>query len=99
MRKGKIPKSVINYLKMETILTIEREGKFKPFAIEINKDIEELKKYFTPGTRNFILYDKENILLEEKICELGKLLEEREFSYNYRIKFNSIKDKEIKKSY
>lgn len=96
MRKGKIPKKIINYLKMETMLTIEREGKFKPFVLELNKNIEELKKYFTPGTRNFVLYDKENILLEEKILELGKLLEERELSYSSRTKFNSIKDEEIK---
>ena len=96
MRKGKIPKKVINYLKMETMLTIEREGRFKPFVLQLNKDIEELKKYFTVGTKNFVLYDKENILLEEKILKLGKLLEERNFSYNRKIKFNSIEDKKIK---
>lgn len=95
-RKGKIPRKVINYIKNETVLTIQRESKFKPLSIDINMDIEELKKYFNPKTRNFVLYDKENILLEEKILQLGKLLDERDISYNSRIKFNSIKDIEIK---
>ena len=47
-------------------------------------------------TRNFVLYDKENVILEDKILRLGKLLDERDISYNSRIKFNSIKDDEIK---
>ena len=95
-RKGKIPREVINYIKNETMLTIERESKFKPMSMDINKDIEEFKKYFNPKTRNFVLYDKENILLEDKILRLGKLLDERDISFNSRIKFNSIKDEEIK---
>lgn len=95
-RKGKIPREIINYLKNETMLTIERESKFKPMAIDINKDIEEFKKYFNPSTKNYVLYDKENIVLEDKILRLGRLLDERDISYNSRIKFNSIKDEEIK---
>ncbi len=96
-RKGKIPNDVIKYLKNETILTIEREKEFRPLVIELNKDIDELKQYFNPKDKNYILYDKKNILLEEKILILGKLLEEKEISYNNRIKFNSIKDIEIKR--
>lgn len=95
-RNGKIPQSAIRFLKSETTIAIERNGRFKPMAIEINKDIEEFKKYFSPNSRNFVLYDKENILIEEKILNLGKLLNEREISYNNRIKFNSIKDQKIK---
>lgn len=94
-RKGAIPKNVINYLKNETILTIERDFKFKPLSVEIDNEIEEFKQYFKPATKNFILYDKENILLEDKILKLGKLLDERDISYNVKIKFNSIKDEEI----
>ena len=95
-RYGKIPNEAISFLKAETVLTIERNGKFKPMATEINKDIEDMKKYFDPSTRNFILYDKSNILLEDKIYNLGKLIDERNESYNKKIKFNSIKDEEIK---
>lgn len=95
-RKGKIPRGVINYLKNETMLTIERESKFKPMSIDINKDIEEFKKYFNPKTKNYVLYNKDNIILEDKILRLGKLLDERDISYNSKIKFNSIKDDEIK---
>jgi hypothetical protein len=94
-RSGKIPQDVIKYLKNETVLAIEREGKFRPMSVEVNKDIDELKKYFNPKEKNFVLYDKEDILLEEKILNLGKLLNERDISYNSKIKFNSIKDKEI----
>lgn len=96
-RKGKIPQDVIKFLKQETVLAIERENKFRPMSVEINKDIDDLKKYFNPKERNFVLYDKQNILLEEKILNLGKLLNEKEISYNSKIKFNSIKDEEIKK--
>lgn len=95
-RKGKIPRKVINYIKNETVLTIQRQSKFKPMSMDINKDIDEFKKYFDPKTRNFVLYDKENVILEDKILRLGKLLDERDISYNSRIKFNSIKDDEIK---
>ena len=95
-RLGKIPKKSINVLKREVIKTLERESKFKPLAIEINKDIDEIKKYFNPKTKNFIMYDRDNILLEEKILYLGKLLNERNTSYNNKIKYNSIKDEEIK---
>ena len=96
-RKGKIPQDVIKFLKQETVLAIERESKFRPMSVEINKDIDDLKKYFNPKERNFVLYDKQNILLEEKISNLGKLLNEKEISYNSKIKFNSIKDEKIKK--
>lgn len=95
-RIGKIPKKSINILKRETIKVLEREGKFRPLAIQINKDIEDLKKYFDPNTKNFILYDRDNIFLEEKILRLGMLLNDRNISHNNKIKFNSIKDKEIK---
>ena len=95
-RKGKIPQSVIKFLKQETCLSIERNSKFKPMATNINKDIEEFKKYFSPNSYNFVLKDKSNILLEEKILTLGKMLYDREISNNTKIKFNSIKDNEIK---
>lgn len=94
-RKGKIPQDVVKFLKNETVLAIERESKFKPMSYSINQDLDELKKYFDPKDKNFVLYDKQDILLEEKILNLGKLLNERDISYNSKIKFNSIKDKEI----
>ena len=96
MRKGKIPQECINYLKNEVVLSIERNKNFTPLSKNINNEIEDMKKYFDPKTKNFILYDKSNILLEEKIYNLGKLICERNNSINNRIKFNSIKDEEIK---
>lgn len=97
MRTGKISNEFLNYLKRETILTIERNKMFNPLSTNINKDIEELKKIFDPTNRNFVLYNKSNILLEEKILTLGKLINERVNSENQKIKYNSIKDDEIKK--
>jgi len=95
-RKGKISQNVIKFLKQETCLSIERNSKFKPMAININKDIDEFKKYFTPNSHNFVLKDKSNILLEEKILTLGKLLYDKEIGLKGKIKFNSIKDEVIK---
>lgn len=94
-KQGKIPNEIINYLKRETELCIERDKRFNPLATNINKDIEEFKKYFD-NTKNYVLYDKNNILLEDKILRLGELLYSRVESTNNRIKYNSINDKEIK---
>lgn len=96
-RYGKIERSDINWLKNEVVLSIEREKQFNPKAILINQDIDNIKKQFDYKNSNFILYDKKNILLEDKILELGKLLEEKHISENKKIKFNSIKSDEIKR--
>ena len=46
-----------------------------------NKEIDNLKKYFNPKDKNFILYDKKDLLMEEKILRLGKLLyEDRKYN-------------------
>ena len=94
-RKGEIPVNAIKFLMNEVVLTIERNNKFNPLATSINNEIDDLKKYFSPNTKNYVLYDKKNILLEEKILYLGKMLSESKFC-DKRIKFNSIKDNEIK---
>lgn len=96
-RKGKVDKSIVKFIKQEVNIAIEREKKFKPYSIEINKEIEEFKKYFSPDTKNFFIYNNKNIILEEKILNLGRLLNEKEISHNNKIKFASIKDEEIKK--
>ena len=95
MRTGKISMEAINYLKSEVLLTIEREKYFTPLSTNINKDIEEIKKYFKAGTKNYILYNKDNIFIEDKILSLGKMLEEKNKYTQNKIKFNSIKEKEI----
>ena len=94
-KRGKIPIEAIEYLENEVTLTIERNSKFNPLSTSINNEIEDLKQYFAPNSRNFVLYDKNNILLEEKILTLGKLISKKRDS-DSRIKYNSIKDKEIK---
>lgn len=96
-RNGKIPNNCIKYLMNETILCIEREKKFRPLSVNLSKELEELKQYFNPNDKNFILYDKNNILLEEKILTLGKQLEEINKNQNNKLKYNSINDEQISK--
>jgi hypothetical protein len=96
-RKGEIPIDAIKYLMNEMIITIERNSKFTPKSIDINNDIAELKRYFNPQDKNFVLYDKKNILLEEKILLLGNKLNEIQREKGRLIKYNSINDKDIKR--
>lgn len=93
-KKGKLTKEELRYFKDLIIHSINREKVYTPLLKETNKNIEELKKYFSPKDKNFLLNNKEDILLEEKVLKLGKLLNQSRNS-DRRIKFNSIKDKEI----
>lgn len=95
-RKGLISNLEKNYLKNEVLHAIDRHKEFTPLVIKSNKEIDELKKYFNPKDRNFILRDKNDLILEENILKLGKLLDEKRNGKKGRIKYNSIYDKEIK---
>ena len=94
-RSGKLKQSEIDFLKAQVVHAIEKENIYTPLLKETNKEIEKLKKYFNPKEKNFLLYDKKDLLLEEKILTLGqKLYFYREGSLG-KIKYGSIKDKEI----
>ena len=93
-KKGKLTKEELRYFKDLIIHSINREKVYTPLLKETNKNIEELKKYFNPKDKNFLLNNKNDILLEEKILRLGELLNRYRDS-NQKIKFNSIKDKEV----
>ena len=92
--KGKLTQEELRYFKNLVLHHIHREKILTPLIKEANEEIENLKKYFNPEERNFILKDKDNILLEEKIYKLGCLLEKKHNS-GKKIKYNSIKDIEI----
>ena len=94
---GLLSQKELAFLKNEVEHYIEKEKVFTPLLTEANKEIEELKKYFNPKDRNFLLKDKEDIVLEEKIVKLGEMISEKRVYQNQRIKYNSIKDKEIKR--
>jgi len=94
-RIGKLSSSEINFMKNEIIHTIERHREFTPLVISANKELEELKKFFKPSEKNFILKNTEDLILENNILELGKLLYEQRLNKNQKIKFNSLKNKEI----
>ena len=93
-KKGKLSQEELAYFKNCILHAINREKILTPLIKETNKDIEELKSYFNPKDKNYLLSNKDDFILEEKIIKLGELLDESRDS-NQRIKFNSIKDKEI----
>lgn len=95
-RKGLMSKEEKDYLKRELGHAIDRYRVFTPLVIKSNEQIDDLKKYFRPGERNFILKDYEDLVLEENLLKLGKMLNDKRKGKSGRIKFNSINDQEIK---
>jgi hypothetical protein len=95
-RKGIITEEEINFLKNEVEHVIEKEKIYTPLLKETNKEIEELKSYFNPKEKNFLLKDKKDLILEENILRLGQLLYEKRGEDSKKIKYNSIRDNEIK---
>jgi len=96
-RKGELTQDEIDFMKNEVVLAVERKNYLSPMITITNKEIDNLKKYFNPKEKNFILYDKKDLLMEEKILKLGKLLYQTREYNSKRIKYNSLKNKEIKK--
>lgn len=93
---GKLTERELSFLKNEIEHYIEKEKVFTPLLKKTNEEIEVLKKYFNPKDKNFILDDKDDLVLEDKIIKLGELLNEKRDKKSQRVKFNSIKNKEIK---
>ena len=94
-RTGELSQSEIDFLKAQVIHTIEKEKIYTPLLKETNKDIEELKKYFSPKEKNYLLKNKKDLILEEKILRLGQLLYNDRLDKDTKIKYGSIKNKEI----
>ena len=92
--KGELSQEELNFFKNEVLHYIHKEKYFTPLLKETNQEIDILKSYFNPKEKNFILNNKENILLEDKIMRLGEKISNTRDS-SKRVKFNSIKDKEI----
>ncbi len=97
-RLGMITEEEKNFFKNELLIAIERKSIMKPMLTEVNKDIDELKKYFNPNDKNFILKDINNIRMEEKIIKLGYLVEQyRNDKSCKKVKYGSIKNNELGK--
>ena len=94
-RSGELSQNEINFLKSQVVHTIEKEKIYTPLLKETNKEIEELKKYFSPKEKNYLLRDKKDLILEEKILRLGQLLYKERYDNDSKIKYGSIKNKEI----
>ena len=94
-RSGELSQNEIDFLKSQVVHTIEKEKIYTPWLKETNKEIEELKKYFSPKEKNYLLRDKKDLILEEKILRLGQLLYKERYDNDSKIKYGSIKDKEI----
>ena len=96
-RKGKLTLEEIEFLKTEVALTIERKKYLNPMIKETNFEIEKLKKYFKQDEKNFILYDKKDLILEDMILRLGEKLYKNNYrDINTKIKYKSIDNEEIK---
>lgn len=95
-RIGIINEEEKKFMKNEILMSVERQSIYKPMIIDLNKSIDELKMYFNPKDRNFILKDINEIKLEEKIIKLGFLLDRyRNDKTSKKIKYGSIKDNEL----
>lgn len=94
-RSGELSQNEIDFLKSQVVHTIEKEKIYTPLLKETNKEIEELKKYFSPKEKNYLLRDKKDLFLEEKILRLGQLLYKERYDNDSKIKYGSIKSKEI----
>ena len=94
-RSGELSQNEIDFLKSQVVHTIEKEKIYTPLLKETHKEIEELKKYFSPKEKNYLLRDKKDLILEEKILKLGQLLYKERYDNDSKIKYGSIKDKEI----
>lgn len=94
-RRGKFGERNIDFLKAQVVHTIEKEKIYTPLLIKTNSEIEDLKKYFSPKEKNYLLYDKKDLYMEEKILRLGKLLFDERLGKDAKIKYSSITNKEI----
>ena len=94
-RIGELSQIEIDFLKNQVIHTIEKEKIYTPLLKETNKDIEELKKYFNPNEKNYLLKNKKDLLYEEKILRLGQLIYNERIGKDSKIKYGSIRNKEI----
>lgn len=94
-RTGKLSQSEIDFLKAQVTHTIEKQKIYTPLLIETNKEIDELKKYFIPNEKNYLLRNKKDLLYEEKILRLGQLLYNERLDKDTKIKYGSIRNKEI----
>lgn len=94
-KKGQLTQEEINFMKNEVALAVERKKYLNPLITITNKEIDKLKTYFKPNEKNYLLYNKKDLLLEDKILRLGKLLYDNRVGNTKRIKYNSIKNKEI----
>ena len=61
---GKLTQKELGFLKNEIEHYIEKEKYFTPLLKKTNQELDELKKYFNPKEKNFLLKDKEDLLLE-----------------------------------
>ncbi len=94
--KGELSDKEMNFLKNQIVHTIEKENIYSNKIKEVNDELDDLKKYFNPDEKNFLLCDKKSLILESKIFDLGKRLDELGKVKDGKIYYNSIKDKKTK---
>lgn len=88
--KLKLSNKEINFLKRQSVLSVERKKLYTPALITLEKDLEFLKAYFNPKNHNFTLRNIQDLKLEEKIVKLGFLLNQIRSNNRQYIKYNSL---------
>lgn len=91
-KQGKLSEEERNFLKNEIVHYLKKEKYFKPLLIETNKEIDNLKKFFNKEEKNFILKDKDELIIEDKILKLVELLYYERSGKDSKIKYNSIRN-------
>ncbi|MDO5569527.1 MAG: hypothetical protein Q4G04_05425 [bacterium] len=89
-RKGQIDKKDLDYLKIQIGHSISKGTYYTNLLTKTNEDIKEFKSYFNKDSLNFVLDNKEDFILEDKIIKLGLLLNKYRKDNPSRIKYNSI---------
>ncbi len=93
--KLKLSDNELNFMKRQASLTIERKKLYTPALIKLEKEYDELKKYFNPKDQNFTLYNIQSLELEEKIIKLGYLLNQVRNTDKKYVKYKSLPKNEI----
>lgn len=96
-RVGMIKEDEINFLKNQILHEIEKETIYTPLLKETNNVVDELKKYFKSGNREFVLRDFEDLILEANILQLGYMIHRERRNKEGKIKYGSIGNIEIER--
>jgi hypothetical protein len=99
-RKLNIDQEILNSCTRSIQLQIEKERYYNPLIKNIDDELSNIKKELKRKDKNYVLENAKHFRVEAKLLKLGKLLNDERvkngYSNNYKMKFGSIKNKEIR---